>query len=53
MKTWRNDKLDATKPSPVMFMDKNDTLNLYFLTNTPLPESASSPTPEPADDIPF
>jgi hypothetical protein len=42
------------KRSQIMFMDRNDILNLYVVTNLPLPDDA---LPEPMkiidDDIPF
>ncbi len=52
-KNWLGSKLDATKRSQVMFMDKDDILNLYVVTNTPLPASALPAIPDPDDEIPF
>lgn len=55
-RNWLGNKLDASKRSQVMFMDRDDILNLYVVTSLPLPPgalpaSASSPFDE--DDIPF
>jgi hypothetical protein len=53
-RNWLGNKLDATKRSQIMFMDRDDILNLYVVNNLPLPSDA---LPEPArmtdDDIPF
>jgi len=35
-------KLDATKRSQIMFMDRDDILNLFVITNLPLPSEAVS-----------
>lgn len=54
-KNWLGERLDATKRSQVMFMDRDDILNLFIVTNLPLPEGAhpSSPTVGELDEIPF
>jgi len=55
-KNWLGERLDATKRSQVMFMDRNDILNLFIVTNLPLPKDAvpSPPTMSGLDDeIPF
>lgn len=54
-RNWLGNKLDATKRSQVMFMDRDDILNLYVVTNLPLPGAA---IPEALsdfadDDLPF
>lgn len=53
-KNWLGGKLDVSKRSQILFMDREDILNLYIVSNLPLPEGA---TPKPApifdDDIPF
>jgi hypothetical protein len=53
---WLGEKLDATKQSQVMFMDRDDILNLFIVTNLPLPKGALPPA-QPSDnfddDIPF
>jgi hypothetical protein len=53
-RNWLGGKLDASKRSQVMFMDRDDILNLYTVNNLPLPESASEAQPDQFDDdIPF
>ncbi|HTF63986.1 MAG TPA: hypothetical protein VK638_14980 [Edaphobacter sp.] len=52
-RNWLGNRLDATKRSQIMFMDRDDILNLYVVTNLPLPSGA---LPEPTiddDEIPF
>jgi hypothetical protein len=51
-KNWLGNKLDATKRSQIMFMDRDDILNLYIVTNLPLPAGAI-PEPTLSDDVPF
>ena len=55
-RNWIGNALDAAKRSQIMFMDRDDILNLYVVTNLPLPPGAvrvhpiagASPTyPEP------
>lgn len=55
-RNWLGNKLDATKRSQVMFMDRYDILNLFIVTNLPLPKGAlpSGKIVDPFDDdIPF
>lgn len=54
-RNWLGNKLDAAKRSQIMFMDRDDILNLYVVTNLPLPNGALPPKPDPFDDgaIPF
>lgn len=52
-KNWLGDRLDATKRSQIMFMDRDDILNLYVVTNTPLPAAALPPMPASDNEIPF
>ena len=53
-KNWLGGKLDASKRSQIMFMDREDILNLYIVGNAPLPEGALPPTSEWLDtEIPF
>lgn len=54
-RNWLGNKLDAAKRSQIMFMDREDILNLYVVTNLPLPSGALPPPPDPFDDgaIPF
>jgi hypothetical protein len=53
-RNWLGGKLDASKRSQVMFMDREDILNLHIVSNLPLPASASDEHQASADDeIPF
>ena len=56
-RNWLGNKLDVTKRSQVMFMERDDILNLFTVTNLPLPRDALPSTRTPAkfedDDIPF
>jgi hypothetical protein len=52
---WLGNKLDASKRSQIMFMDRNDILNLFVVTNLTLP-SGAIPDAKPGpfdDDLPF
>jgi hypothetical protein len=53
-RNWLGNKLDASKRSQVLFMDRDDILNLFVITNLPLPRGAL-PEAEPSDDddLPF
>lgn len=56
-RNWIGNKLDASKRSQVMFMDRDDILDLFTVTNLPLPKDALPPPPaSPWDedgDVPF
>lgn len=55
-RNWVGNKLDANKRSQVMFMDRADILNLFVVTNLPLPKGALPPSPSAwnlDDDVPF
>lgn len=54
-KNWLGGKLDASKRSQILFMDREDILNLFVVSNLNLPESAVSiePTQDFDDEIPF
>lgn len=53
-KNWLGEKLDASKRSQILFMDRDDILNLYIVNSLPLPEGANpKPTFVLDDDIPF
>lgn len=53
-RNWLGEKLDASKRSQIMFMDREDILNLYTVSNIPLPESALiSEYAVKDNDIPF
>jgi len=53
-KNWLGQKLDASKRSQILFMDREDILNLYIVSSLSLPDGAI-PRPESIydDDIPF
>ncbi|EHM00530.1 hypothetical protein HMPREF9946_02570 [Acetobacteraceae bacterium AT-5844] len=53
---WLGRNLDATKRSRIMFMDRDDILNLFVVSNTQLPAGAIKPSSSPFEgdqDIPF
>ena len=56
-RNWIGNKLDATKRSQVMFMDRDDILNLFVVNNLPLPKGAlpavASGWDDLDDDVPF
>lgn len=52
-RNWLGSRLDATKRSQLMFMDREDILNLYIVTNTPLPQLADPRSCDLEDQIPF
>lgn len=54
-RNWLGGKLDASKRSQILFMDREDILNLYVVSSLPLPNGA---TPDEAsskfnDEVPF
>ncbi|MBV9572350.1 MAG: hypothetical protein JO056_14010 [Alphaproteobacteria bacterium] len=51
-KNWLDGKLDATRRSQILFMDREDILNLYVVSVLALPKSATPQTPL-LDEIPF
>ena len=48
-------KLDQTKRSQIIFMDRNDVLNLFVITSVPLPAAALPERRASSfdDEIPF
>lgn len=42
-RNWLGNKLDRTKRSQIIFMDRDDILNLYAVTSLPLPNGALPP----------
>jgi hypothetical protein len=52
-RNWLGNKLDAAKRSQIMFMDREDILNLFVVTNMPLPDDALPNSEPPDDDLPF
>ena len=52
-RNWLGSKLDASKRSQLMFMDRDDILNLFVVTNLPLPVGALPETKPFDEDSPF
>jgi hypothetical protein len=55
-KNWLGQKLDASKRSQILFMDRDDILNLYTVCNIPLPSGALAEqkiNSDIEDEIPF
>ena len=52
-KNWLGEKLDVTKRSQIMFIDREDILNLYTVCSLPLPEKALPKLDFDVSDIPF
>ena len=53
-RNWLGNKLDSSKRSQIMFMDRDDILNLFVVTNLPLPSGALPETQLAKDnDLPF
>ena len=52
-RNWLGGKLDSSKRSQIMFIDRDDILNLYVVTNLPLPSAAIKGVTPPVDELPF
>ena len=54
-RNWLGGKLDASKRSQILFMDREDILNLYVVSTIPLPEAAvlKESSGRGDDDIPW
>ncbi len=55
-RNWLGNKLDASKRSQIMFIDREDILNLFIVTNLPLPNGSlpgTSVRNEVPDEVPF
>jgi len=54
-RNWLGNKLDASKRSQIMFIDREDILNLFVVNNLPLPSKAvtSEDIKDKDDEIPF
>ena len=52
-RNWLGNKLDASKRSQIMFMDRDDLLNLFIVTNLPLPTEVSQNDVEDDQFPPF
>lgn len=52
-RNWLGGKLDASKRSQIMFLDREDIINLYVVTNLPLPDKAIPQFQSIDDELPF
>lgn len=53
-RNWLGGKLDVTKRSQVLFMDRDDILDLFVVSNIPLPAKAVPPSDDwLSGDVPF
>ena len=52
-RNWLGNKLDATKRSQVMFIDRDDILKLFVVANLPLPSGAIPDHAPIETDLPF
>jgi hypothetical protein len=53
-RNWLGGKLDASKRSQIMFMDREDILNLFIVSQIPMPTSVLPPLENSlSDEIPF
>lgn len=53
-RNWLGNKLDASKRSQIMFIDREDILNLFVVNNLPLPSKAIKKSEDVKDDeMPF
>ena len=52
-KNWLGERLDVSKRSQILFMDRDDILNLFVASSLPLPDGALPHEPDPNDGLPF
>jgi len=53
-RNWLAAKLDASKRSQIMFLEREDILNLFIVNNIPLPQGVYPPPSSSVDDgLPF
>lgn len=52
-RSWLGGKLDQSKRAHILFMDREDILNLFVVTNIPLPLGAAPEVNWLSGDIPF
>lgn len=52
-RNWLGGKLDTSKRSQIMFIDREDILNLFIVNNIPLPKAALPIAKPFEDDLPF
>ncbi|MEB3123409.1 MAG: hypothetical protein VKL41_19570 [Snowella sp.] len=49
-RNWLGNALDASKRSQIIFMDREDILNLYIVTNLPVPQAVICESPAAEDN---
>jgi hypothetical protein len=53
-RNWLGQRLDASKRSQVMFIDRDYLVDLFIVSNVPLPKGAyAANTDDFNDDVPF
>lgn len=52
-KNWIGEKLDVTKRSQILFMDRDDIVNLFVTSNLELKEEGEKATKVLSNDLPF
>ena len=52
-RNWLGNALDAARRSQILFIDRDDILNLYTVNNVPLPEAALPSVSAWSDEPPF
>ncbi|HMF73605.1 MAG TPA: hypothetical protein VK616_19125 [Flavitalea sp.] len=52
-RNWIGGRLDVSKRSQILFMDRDDIVNLFVVTNLPLPSTAVIHIKPDDDDLPF
>lgn len=52
-RNWIGNRLDASRRSQILFMDRQDILNLFIVTNLPLPSAAWPAAKSVLDEPPF
>jgi hypothetical protein len=50
---WLGQQLDAVQRRQIIFMDREEIVNLYIVNNIPLPAGALPPAEPENDDLPF
>ena len=49
-RNWLGNKLDSSKRSQILFMDREDILNLYVVTKLPVPRQPTTECSKGIDD---
>jgi hypothetical protein len=52
-RNWIGNMIDATQRRQIIFMDRDEILNLYVVTNLPLPSDTWPTSPQYSDEPPF